>query len=916
MQINRENIGRLEDESDTILTQILSEKHYAELLNSGLNFRDIIDIDCFTVNNKNEGKRLTGHALTGLIIPYFDPTGKPYTTSKGAPFCRIKPDWSFAENPDECPKYLSPKGEGNRPYFAPTYKQWDKVIRVKKIPVHITEGEKKAGKLGACGFAAISIPGVNGINDKAIRNEEHQDIPHAFLEDNEDRDSELNQLEESRIMPELEQIGNGDFWQHRTVYLDFDSDVIHKWQVRSALKKLATWLHSKGADVYIVLIPNELNGDKNGVDDFLFRHGIEAYEKLVKAAESAFVRGKKKLTFNLPTDPGLFQKASLLWGVLKEHWRYRPGIGWHHWLGDRWELTDDGAGTYIDDDIYQFLAANNWQAQGNGSLANLLRHMKAKLMVREWNPKHKIAFSNGVLDIETREFVQGHRREDFMTVALPFAFNPSAKCPTWLKFLGEALKGDSPAVDLVQAFFRWSILPKANRKLDLEIGWDLYGRAGTGKGTVLETLKNIIGDHNCGSFTSKSISNPNVLAGLLDKRVSISADDNGHMEDFGLYGQIMSNERIPIKLLYKNVFPTTLNTFMVRAYNNFITMPSGAKGLDRRIVAMSFDKQPETIDPDLQAKINAELSGIFNWAWEVSQAEMKRRILWAGEVTAVREASTEMFYANNHALIFLQETYPEGAEKVKSRDLYYQYTQWYQGDPKNRLGHRRFCDAIKNYGCSQLDKSQGYSPFYIPPMKNVDVLHKFGILRGKTKVTEASSTAQTPDKGETGNNEIGYSLPENELFPVIPLTPISITDDLGELGRKGNNCEKESSALLNPQNSNTTNVEHPLKSITPIVPTPQPTESVYIPPINPPGVMIFQRGLLGKIHSLIINFEKHALAKEWQECLEITFGLNGTIRKTVLVKDKYKWQLVLLDLTQEILDKIDRKDLSKSPYQQ
>lgn len=913
MQINKLDIDRPDEESDTILTQILSEKHYAELLNSGLNFRDIIDTGCFTVSNKNECKRLTGYSLTGLIIPYFDPTGKPYTTSKGAPFYRIKPDWSFAENPDECPKYLSPKGEGNRPYFAPTYKQWDKALRVKKIPAHLTEGEKKAGKLGSHGMAAISFAGVNGWQDKTVRNEEHEDIPHAFLEDNEDRDSELNQHEESRAIPELEQIGDGDFWKHRTVYLDFDSDVIHKWQVRSALKKLATWLHSKGADVYIVLIPNELNGDKNGVDDFIFRHGIEAYEKLVKAAEPAFVRGKKKLTFNLPTDPGLFQKASLLWGVLKEHWRYRPGVGWHQWLGDRWDLTDDGAGTYIDEDIYQFLAANNWQAQGNGSLANLLRHMKAKLMVREWNPKHKIAFKNGVLDIETREFTPGHRREDFMTVALPFSYDPSLKCPTWLKTLSENLGGETAAIELVQAFFKWAILPKTEGKLDLEVGWDLYGREGTGKGTVLETLKNIIGHHNCGSFTSKSIGNPNILAGLLDKRVSISADDDGHMEDFGLYGSVISNERVLIKRLYKDFFPTTLNTFMVRGYNNFITMPSGAKGMNRRIVAMSFDRQPKEVDTDLQEKINSELSGIFNWAWEISNTEMKRRIRWAGEVKAVEAATTEMFYANNHAFIFLKETYPDGGKGIKSRDLYHQYSEWYQGDRKNLLGHRKFRDAIKGYGCTQAGKHDGYFPFDIPAMKDVDILRKFGILRGKTENTEIEIEQKTGNNRESGNNEISYSLPDPALFPVIPSTATSDSDDSGHLGNKGNNFAENSSALLNLENPDTTNNDPPPESITSIAPIPPVKEVIPIPSPNPKGTITYTSYLMGEIGNICINFEKQSLAKEWRDYIALAFGFYGTVRKAATTTSKYKWQLFSEKFDRDALDRLERKDLSKIP---
>jgi putative DNA primase/helicase len=602
--------------SDTeIITSLLSKKHYAELLNSGLSDRDIIDCGFRTVDNKKECKRLTSYEMTGLVIPYFTATGQPATRSNGAPFYRIKPNWVLLDDSNEPPKYLSPKNEGNRPYFAPTYKYWAKALRSSKIPIHITEGEKKAAKLGACGFAAIGLSGVTAFLDKSTRNEEAEEIPHAFLEDNEDRSNDLNQLEKSRVLPELEFLGDKNIWMGRTVYITFDSDIIHKHQVKWATKELASWLTSMGAYPQLVILPTEIDGDKNGVDDLIFRHGIEAYQKLLQSSEAALKHEKKKVSLNLPADPGLYQKASLLWGVLKEHWRYRPGIGWHQWTGKYWELTDDGAGTYIDDDIYTFIAVNGWKIQTNALLANLLRHMKAKLMVKEWNPKHKIAFQNGVLDIQTREFREGHMREDFMTVLLPYPYSPDAQCPTWEKFIGEALKGEVKAIDLVQAFFRHAILPKPAEKSEIDVCWDLYGEAGTGKGTVLETLKNVVGRHNCGHFSTKSLGNPNSLAGMLDKPVSICPDDSGHMEDVGQFNRILSNETVDIKLMYKNVMSTTLNTFLVRAYNDFISTPSGAKGLNRRIVAMTFNQKPEVKEEELQSKLNAELAGIFNWEY-------------------------------------------------------------------------------------------------------------------------------------------------------------------------------------------------------------------------------------------------------------------------------------------------------------
>jgi putative DNA primase/helicase len=910
------NIALSVPSSDTdIITSLLSKKHYAELLNSGLSDRDIIDCGFRSIDNKQECKRLTGYAMTGLVIPYFSGKGIPYTRSNGTPFHRIKPDWDFAEDPDDCAKYLAPKNEGNRPYFAPTYKYWDKALKSTKIPFHLTEGEKTTAKLGACGYAAIGLAGVYGFIDKSVRPVELQETPLHLLEDNEERDRELNRLEDSRVLPELMMLQDEGIWQNRTVFIAFDSDIIHKWQVKSAAKDIAIWLKKMGAHPYIVILPSELDGDKNGADDYIFRHGIEGYQKLVQAAEPALKFEKKKVSLNLPDDPGLVQKASLLWGVLKEHWRYRPGIGWHQWTGKYWDLMEDGSGTYIDEDIYQFMAANGWKIQTNASLANLLRHMKAKLMVKQWNPSHKIAFQNGVLDIQTREFQQEHRREDFMTVLLPYPYNPDAKCSRWEQFLLEALKDDPKAVALVQALFLWALLPKSAGKLDLEIGWDLYGVGGTGKGTVLETLKNLIGKHNCGHFTSKSISNPNVLAGLIDKRVSISPDDNGHMEEFGLYGSIISNESVDVKFLYKNIGSATLNTFMVRAYNNIISTPSGAKGLDRRIIAMTFNTQPKEIDTDLQDKIDAEMSGIFNWAFSLSRTEMKRRILWAGEVKAVKEASEELFLANNSAFVFLQETYPDGAKKVRSRDLYHQYVEWMKDNTSERLSQPKFSRLIQTFGCKQHPKINGYYPFDIPALGNVNIIQTFGILRGRTKDIQTDPNPEKAKNGELG--ELGASqdrvIPHDS--PDEEADTESGSDKIGELGELGATFSQTSfsSSFFEKENATESGVSEKSNIIS--QPQSEILEQPPIPSPNPKGVITHKTYLKGVIDGVTIQFKTQALAKEWQQMIELIFNYRGEVRKNAPPVDGYKWRLYCEKFDREALDRLERKDLSQSPHQ-
>ena len=93
----------------------------------------------------------------GWEIPYLDPQGQPYTYGDGVPFVRRK------LKPGSDPKYLTPKGAGNRPYFSPLL---PKGYLEGTKPLLITEGEKKADALTAHGFPCVGLTGVWGWKDR------------------------------------------------------------------------------------------------------------------------------------------------------------------------------------------------------------------------------------------------------------------------------------------------------------------------------------------------------------------------------------------------------------------------------------------------------------------------------------------------------------------------------------------------------------------------------------------------------------------------------------------------------------------------------------------------------------------------------------------------------------------------------
>ncbi|MCH7535648.1 MAG: DUF3854 domain-containing protein, partial [Bacteroidetes bacterium] len=152
-------------------------------------------------------------------------------------------------------KYLSPKKEmgfGNHSFIIPEVYKIATAYNQDK-PIFISEGEKKAQKATLEGFPCIGLPGVWNFQDG-----------------------------EDGLLPELDQL----IWKDRQVFIGFDSDITDKHNVRHAEFRLAVELTNRGANVSSIRLPNESDGKKNGLDDYLVRYGKEAFDKVVDNAKS------------------------------------------------------------------------------------------------------------------------------------------------------------------------------------------------------------------------------------------------------------------------------------------------------------------------------------------------------------------------------------------------------------------------------------------------------------------------------------------------------------------------------------------------------------------------------------------------------------------------------------------------------
>lgn len=240
----------------------------ADLARSGLTPEEAEAAGMFDVADASTIYRPDFSPEPALVIPYFDIAGKLITFGEGRAFCRVR----YTEREPQrqgfvkrkAMRYTQPAKSGIHAYFAPTL-DWRRLADDTAEPIIITEGEKKTLAGIKAGFPVIGLGGVFNFADTS-----------------------------GALLPELD-----DFkWDHRDVYVCFDSDAALNPNILAAEARLVDELQRKrGARCYLVRLPQD--GDaKVGLDDYLLAHGPQGLISLLQTAPSLGALDAKVVALN------------------------------------------------------------------------------------------------------------------------------------------------------------------------------------------------------------------------------------------------------------------------------------------------------------------------------------------------------------------------------------------------------------------------------------------------------------------------------------------------------------------------------------------------------------------------------------------------------------------------------------------
>jgi len=306
-----------------------------------------------------------------------------------------------------------------------------------------------------------------------------------------------------------------------------------------------------------------------------------------------------------------------------------------------------------------------------GLLASVFKLTTIKVTVADekWDADPDILVCrNGVLHIPTRQ-LNRHAPDYYATSELPFAYDAAAIAPAFLQVLNETVPD---AAAFLQEFAGYCLTIDTS----YEIAVWLYGVPGSGKSTVIEGFKAMLGARvgilGLGEIERSQFA----LTNLVGKTLIISTEQPAiYMKAAGRLNALISGETTPVERKYRDPIEITPHAKILWAMNDYPRVDAG-NGLFRRVKVVKFPPlPPEKRNPAIKEQVKQEGAGILNWALD-GLARLRARGRF--DIPASVQGATQQFQQTNDVpALFVAEMCLEGeAYKTQSSMLYEAYKVW------------------------------------------------------------------------------------------------------------------------------------------------------------------------------------------------------------------------------------------------
>lgn len=224
-----------------------------------------------------------------------------------------------------------------------------------------------------------------------------------------------------------------------------------------------------------------------------------------------------------------------------------------------------------------------------------------------------VACKNGLVRLRDLKLIP-HTPEFFNTFALDFDYDPEAQAPEWEKFLDSVWDEDPESRIALQQWFAYVL----SGRMDLHKLLMIVGASRSGKGTIADVLRALLGDGNVSGPMLSEFEKNFGLADLIGKPLSITDDARLDKRGSGATVErlltISGAGKLNVDRKNQDVWSGVLPCRLMILTNELPNLAdsSGALMARTRILPMTRSFLGRE-DRTLGTKLAAEMAGILNW---------------------------------------------------------------------------------------------------------------------------------------------------------------------------------------------------------------------------------------------------------------------------------------------------------------
>jgi putative DNA primase/helicase len=333
----------------------------------------------------------------------------------------------------------------------------------------------------------------------------------------------------------------------------------------------------------------------------------------------------------------------------------------------------------------------------------------------EWEPDPSLlGVLNGVVDLKTGELLPG-TPEQMIYLHTRVPYNPDAKAPRWERFLQEVFAGDESLIDFVHRALGLSLTGLTKE----QVFFLCYGSGANGKSTLLQTVRNVLGDYGMNarieSFVSKGPSGsstiPNDIMEMKGRRYVITSEPSSTVTlDESRLKMLTGGENTRARLLNKNEEEFTPVPKIWISFNKKPNIRDDTNSFWRRVRFIPFTVKfdGDKRDVNIQEDLAKEHEGILAWLVRGAVSYYTTNLVAPAQVLA----STEAYRAESDLFgQFITDTLQSGTF-VSRKEVKESYRAWRSQDGDNDIRPWELRELDKrlatDYGRKKIAGNRGY----------------------------------------------------------------------------------------------------------------------------------------------------------------------------------------------------------------